>query len=298
MTVLSIVSMSGTCVADLPAQPGDTVLALKRSIYEKLPSAPPCWQRLLLGSRLLEDGDLVGNLDLPLEDDGSVVVSLILTMDPRDMLRDHSLAAEAASGLNSLGTAVPRYLAKLFETDEGDPVEPATAEETLYGVAMRLQDSHRKKLVLDDLRSALLPYAMRVLESSGLKEVRQARLAVIFSWLGAVAVARQIAWIGLLPRPLEEKWRWRVEQLRRHSDCPRVRVAAKAALCDPGGVSRARITELAALRKSLGRYMATSPAEEAQILKDFRERSVYELRKLETQTSDRHIQYAVSNALK
>mmetsp|Transcript_116619 Transcript_116619/g.364503 ORF Transcript_116619/g.364503 Transcript_116619/m.364503 type:complete len:298 (+) Transcript_116619:55-948(+) len=284
-----VLKLSGDVLAKLQVEPSQKVGDVKQLIRAKHPTHATCWQRLVLHCRELPDSERVGELPCP----GPLVLTLVVTVDPHSLLGGPAVA-EAAKAFDAMGDAAAPHVARLFTEDDGEPMPATMVEERLdeLGHYLRCTGS------LPHLSGALLPHAMDVLRSDAPILHRRERLNSIFSWLGPKAAPQLVAWLGLSERPLPPHMRRRAEQLRRGLGCPRVRLAAKAALRDPGGPSVERARELAQLWASLGRNAKDAVGQERQALEFFREAARAALCELKAEAQDTHVRYAAARALR
>lgn len=295
----TVVGLAGDTIAAPTLLTCQTVSDLKAAVHKERPSANPSWQRLLIHGRMLEDDtESLESFSSP----EVVPVQLVLAVEPWDIVRGGpEVAVEAAQSLDSLGPALPPHIMRLFEDEAGETVTASAAQDTMYAMAQRLTWG-TKAGPLPHLRAALMPHALRMLESEGLLQPHRRTeccIVRIFDFLGSQCAPRLVAWLRLQARPLREDLRWRAEQLRQHSDSTKVRVAAKAALNDQGLAPKVRIEELVALRRSLGREAATvSDCEERRTLRELLARAEQALQDFTKQTLEPHVRYALSKALK
>jgi len=157
----------------LQATPRQTVEKLKQEVWARNPQLVPQWQRLLLDDgTVLQEGQRVGELGLPRE---SAVVQLVFCVDAQYLLSaSPSTRTEIARALHSMGEVAAPYVAKLFEDEDGGRLHQSKMLEVLQNICRTL-GPEKDGSDFDNLRTALVPFAMELFEDYRLGRVQPVR---------------------------------------------------------------------------------------------------------------------------
>eukprot|EP00439_Symbiodinium_sp_Y106_P071024 s1627_g12.t1 len=201
---VAVVALTGEVVVEADVLALQTVAELKSTVARRRPRCAPCWQRLLLAGRELQDQEVLADT---LPSDEPATLQLVVALSPWDLLllrrpqscsmeelRRRKLLGEAKSvsaalcgpgdlerhsfavaAADALGRGQSSALVKrLFEEREA-PLTSSEAEDLLYQLR---EDFARYTERLPNLRAALLDQVLRLLPEGDVpKSVRIRDLA-------------------------------------------------------------------------------------------------------------------------
>eukprot|EP00927_Polykrikos_kofoidii_P018276 TRINITY_DN18442_c0_g1_i1.p1 TRINITY_DN18442_c0_g1~~TRINITY_DN18442_c0_g1_i1.p1 ORF type:complete len:299 (-),score=38.28 TRINITY_DN18442_c0_g1_i1:257-1153(-) len=289
----AVVGLTGDVIAELQVPPSTTVAQIKLSIYETEPTAAPALQKLLLGGRELPDTEVAQHLSLP--DDGTydgeiTVLHLVIHVELDQLLNSPpETCVETVTSLDAMGDAAEPCVTGLFQD-----IDPANVVDGLRTLRRNLKTAGD----LNNFKVALRPNVLEVLMCDR-HEVRDRRwMREVLPWLGPTLVPHLVSWLAHLDRPLAPHLRQCLDVLKAAGLPERVVLAARIALSDTGGVSSARIDELASLWRSLGRNVASCRSgTELARLKALRHRAYEALLDLGENAADCKVRYKIKRIL-